>query len=54
MPGRPTVRPLSPTTTSGRGLALVDQVADDWGVDTNRAIHSDHGKVVWARISLDD
>ncbi len=52
-PGSPTVRPMDPTTTSGRGLALVDQMADDWGVAAAPAV-PDHGKVVWARIQLDD
>jgi anti-sigma regulatory factor (Ser/Thr protein kinase) len=58
-PGRPTLRPMNPTTTSGRGLALVDQIADDWGVaapPTPEEITPDHqhGKVVWARIDLGD
>jgi hypothetical protein len=56
-PGRPTMRPMNPTTTSGRGLALVDHIADDWGVvapPTPEPITADHGpgKVVWARIDL--
>lgn len=58
-PGRPTLRPLNPTTTSGRGLALVDRIADGWGIAAtpepaaprpHEATH--HGKVVWARIDL--
>jgi len=39
----PIVRDAAPDSRSGRGLRLVDAVADDWGVDANPG-----GKTVWA------
>ncbi len=45
--GRPVVRPLDATATSGRGMALVDAVADRWGVEETPA-----GKTVWAEVGL--
>jgi two-component sensor histidine kinase len=45
--GRPVLRNADMTATSGRGLALVDAVADRWGV-----IERDAGKVVWAELDL--
>jgi anti-sigma regulatory factor (Ser/Thr protein kinase) len=54
-PGRPMLHPLNPLnplTTSGRGLALVDQIADDWGVEARGGCGPGHRKVVWARIDL--
>ena len=33
----------NPTAVTGRGLRLVDSVADRWGVDQ----HRDEGKTVW-------
>jgi anti-sigma regulatory factor (Ser/Thr protein kinase) len=36
--------PLSRTSTSGRGLVIVDRLSDRWGV----AHHADGGKSVWA------
>lgn len=38
----------SPLATSGRGLMLVDAVADDWGMTGN---DEGPGKTVWARVS---
>ena len=35
-----------PWSTTGRGLAIVDAVCRDWGVDW----HSDAGKTVWAEL----
>jgi Histidine kinase-like ATPase domain len=67
-PGRPVLQSLDPMTPSGRGLALVDRIADAWGVedspasDAGRAAgpdgdasqdKADRHKVVWARIRLD-
>jgi anti-sigma regulatory factor (Ser/Thr protein kinase) len=46
--GRPVPRPLSSHAESGRGLAIVDAVADDWGVTPLR----DNGKVVWFELAL--
>ncbi len=47
-PGLPRLRPFSEEpTTSGRGLALVDMVADAWGVVADPG----DGKTVWAEIS---
>ncbi len=34
--------------TNGRGVAIVDLLSRDWGVDT----HADGGKSVWAEFSL--
>jgi anti-sigma regulatory factor (Ser/Thr protein kinase) len=45
--GRPVLRDPDVTSTSGRGLALVDAVADRWGVEDRRP-----GKVVWAELDL--
>jgi len=39
----PVVLPLSPDAFSGRGMALVDSLASDWGV----VRHAGHGKTVW-------
>lgn len=38
----PTARPLETTAASGRGLQIVAQVADAWGVELEK-----HGKSVW-------
>lgn len=48
-PGRPVLQPLDSVETSGRGLALVDQMAESWGV---AARPQGTGKVVWARVIL--
>lgn len=53
-PGRPVLRAPDPLTPSGRGLALVDRIADDWGVAGPPDSETDQGKVVWARIRLAD
>ena len=39
----PVVGPFTPDATSGRGMYIVDSVADAWGVDQV----PDDGKVVW-------
>ena len=61
-PGRPVLQSPDPLTPSGRGLALVDRIADAWGVEDSsgsdadgdgRQDEADHHKVVWARIRLD-
>lgn len=44
-PRLPTVSPMSTEATSGRGLALVAEIATAWGME-NRP----DGKVVWAEI----
>ncbi|HEX2575582.1 MAG TPA: ATP-binding protein, partial [Aquihabitans sp.] len=41
--GRPEVRHAAPSATSGRGLHIVDLLADDWGVDDL----DEDGKTVW-------
>jgi anti-sigma regulatory factor (Ser/Thr protein kinase) len=46
--GRPVVQYAEPTDTGGRGVALVDSVADRWGVT-----EGDGGKTVWADVELD-
>jgi anti-sigma regulatory factor (Ser/Thr protein kinase) len=45
--GRPVKRRADATSSSGRGLALVEAVADRWGV-----IERQEGKVVWAELDL--
>ena len=40
----PTVQPGTTTRTSGRGLFLVEQLADEWGVEEIGS----YGKTVWA------
>lgn len=44
----PTFKPLTLDRDSGRGLAIVDAIADAWGV----APVDDHGKVVWFELGL--
>jgi anti-sigma regulatory factor (Ser/Thr protein kinase) len=44
---RPCRAPPSTTATSGRGLVLVDALADAWGVS---APDGGTGKTVWARV----
>lgn len=51
-PGLPVLREPDALTPSGRGLTLVDRMADDWGVAGPPEAES--GKVVWARIRLGD
>jgi hypothetical protein len=45
---RPALRNHGLDATTGRGLALVSQLAESWGVDVSGA-----GKVVWARLTED-
>jgi serine/threonine-protein kinase RsbW len=45
----PVVRHPEPADPSGRGLALVQALADDWGVDAGPA-----GKTVWFSLELQD
>jgi len=47
-PIRPALRNHGLDATTGRGLALVSQLADSWGVDVEEG-----GKVVWARLTED-
>ncbi|MFJ8250237.1 ATP-binding protein [Streptomyces sp. NPDC094466] len=42
---QPRLRLATDTDTAGRGLSIVDRLADDWGVDER----SPYGKVVWSR-----
>ena len=44
----PTYKPLTLDRDHGRGLAIVDAIADAWGV----APVDDHGKVVWFELGL--
>jgi anti-sigma regulatory factor (Ser/Thr protein kinase) len=44
----PVVRPALPTAEGGRGLLLVEALADGWGVEPRPP----SGKTVWARLSL--
>lgn len=43
----PVARNAPPADEGGRGVMLVDQLADDWGFMTDH-----HSKVVWFRLSL--
>lgn len=43
---RPVVRPMSLGAEGGRGMALIDALADSWGVDGLA-----DGKVVWAELA---
>jgi anti-sigma regulatory factor (Ser/Thr protein kinase) len=47
-PTRPYRPPPSPMDSNGRGLVLVDAVADGWGVAD---VEGGLGKMVWARLS---
>jgi anti-sigma regulatory factor (Ser/Thr protein kinase) len=42
---RPHVRHTDPSDTSGRGLLIVEQLADEWGVCDRQP----SGKIVWTR-----
>lgn len=48
-PGHPELAAPDATATSGRGLTLVDAMADAWGVE-----HAESGKVVWAELELNN
>ncbi|MDQ6781995.1 MAG: ATP-binding protein [Actinomycetota bacterium] len=48
-PGHPVLQTTESVETSGRGLTLVDQMAESWGVTTRP---EGTGKVVWARVIL--
>ena len=43
----PTLRSAAPDAPSGRGLAIVEALSTEWGVDRTA-----RGKRVWARIAL--
>jgi anti-sigma regulatory factor (Ser/Thr protein kinase) len=45
----PRLRTPSPTAEGGRGLALVEEVATEWGTRRSR-VH--RGKVVWCELGL--
>ena len=49
-PEPPVLRIAAPDEVGGRGLAIVDAVADDWGV---RPDPDGGGKVVWFRLLAD-
>jgi anti-sigma regulatory factor (Ser/Thr protein kinase) len=46
---QPRVRDYGPTAVTGRGMLLVDRIAERWGVDVNGG-----GKCVWFEVNLDD
>jgi anti-sigma regulatory factor (Ser/Thr protein kinase) len=46
-PGNPEAREVDATAERGRGLNIVDQLADDWGVHELQK-----GKRVWCRLAL--
>lgn len=41
--------PIAPGAVRGRGLAIVEALASDWGV-----LQTQHGKAVWARVARTD
>lgn len=45
-PSEPQVRPMDETAVNGRGMQLVGQVSDQWGV-----LPSPPGKIVWLDIT---
>ncbi len=47
-PGVPVLRAAAPVAESGRGLAIVDALSDDWGIDG-----LPDGKRVWFRVGPD-
>jgi serine/threonine-protein kinase RsbW len=50
-PGLPRLQPQDPASSHGRGLAIVAGLAQEWGVNFDRAAA---GKLVWARVALPD
>ena len=44
---QPAVRHYDPDAVTGRGLALVEQLASSWGVDT-----TPEGKAVWCEVPI--
>jgi anti-sigma regulatory factor (Ser/Thr protein kinase) len=48
-PGRPEVREAGATAESGRGMRIVDTLADRWGVRAESG-----GKTVWFELTLGD
>jgi anti-sigma regulatory factor (Ser/Thr protein kinase) len=44
--GMPRMRTVGPETVGGRGLGIVDGLADTWGTETRR-----EGKAVWFELS---
>jgi anti-sigma regulatory factor (Ser/Thr protein kinase) len=47
--GLPAIRTLPQMATTGRGLRIVDQLADLWGTQAEG-----DGKVVWFEVDLDE
>jgi anti-sigma regulatory factor (Ser/Thr protein kinase) len=47
-PGRPEVQDADPTRVGGFGVRLIDQLADDWGVEPIPG----EGKTVWFEVAL--
>jgi anti-sigma regulatory factor (Ser/Thr protein kinase) len=47
--GEPTVLSPSPTQTSGRGLRIVEQLSDEWGV---MAAGGRNAKTVWFSVAI--
>jgi anti-sigma regulatory factor (Ser/Thr protein kinase) len=50
-PGLPRLQHPAPTELSGRGLRIVESLADSWGIDQDPARP---GKTVWFEVNRDD
>jgi anti-sigma regulatory factor (Ser/Thr protein kinase) len=48
-PGQPFLRSPHPREPTGRGLRIVQALADDWGV---APLHDGRGKVVWFAVDV--
>lgn len=46
--GTPTLRSPTPSEPSGRGLRIVEALADEWGIDAQGG-----GKAVWFQVALE-
>jgi anti-sigma regulatory factor (Ser/Thr protein kinase) len=48
----PVLRPAGEDEEPGRGLLLIDGIADRWGYDLNGPPRRPWGKAVWAELSV--
>ena len=45
----PAMKRYAPDSVTGRGLTMIDSVAERWGIDENAG-----GKAVWFEVPLDE